>query len=180
VIPSSILGRYARSLAEVVFDAKLEREVSADLSMYAEIFQAVPDVLEFFHTPAAPREAKEKLLDELMAHYPVNPITSNFLRILLQHNRIRFFQEIYAGYLKSVNARKGIVSASVKAVAPLSAPELKSLSEKLSAMTGKLVNVEFQADPSLLGGVVVQIGSTIYDGSIQTQLAEMRRRLAER
>jgi F-type H+-transporting ATPase subunit delta len=115
-----------------------------------------------------------------MAQYPVNPITSNFLRILLQHNRIRYFQQIYGGYLKSVNERKGMVSARVTAAVPLSEQELKSLSEKLSGMTGKLVNIEFQADASLLGGVVVQMGSTIFDGSIQTQLAEMKRRLAER
>jgi F-type H+-transporting ATPase subunit delta len=180
VIPSSILGRYARSLSEVVFEVNLEREVTADLEMYAEIFQAVPDLLESFHAPAVPREAKEKLLGELMAKYPVNPITSNFLRVLLQHNRIRYFQQIYGGYLKSVNERKGIVTARVTAAAPLSEQELKSLGEKLSAMTGKLVHVEFQADASLLGGVVVQMGSTIIDGSIQTQLAEMKRRLAER
>ena len=179
MIPSAILGRYARSLAEIVFEENLEQAVTEDLKNYDEIFRAVPDVLEVFHTPAIPREAKERLLAELMARYPVNRITSNFLRILLQHNRIRYFSQILDGYLKSVNEHKGIITARVTAAGPLSQPALKSLEVKLTGITGKVTNIELQTDASLLGGVVVQIGSTIFDGSIRTQLAEMGRRLAE-
>jgi F-type H+-transporting ATPase subunit delta len=179
VIPSAVLGRYARSLADIVFEKNLEEKVTEDLKTYSEIFRAVPDILEVFHSPAVPREAKEKLLGELMAQYPVNPITSNFLRILLEHNRIRYFQEIRDGFLRSVNERKGVVSARVTAAAPLSEQELKSLGDRLAGIVGKLVNIELQTDASLLGGMVVQIGSTVFDGSIRTQLADMRRRLAE-
>ncbi len=179
MIPSAILGRYARSLAEVAFEENLEKPVTEDLKTYNEIFSAVPDLLEVFHTPAIPRDSKEKLLAELMARYPVNPITSNFLRILLQHNRIRYFPQIVDGYLKSVNERKGIVTARVTAAVPLSQKALKSLEAKLAGITGKVTNIELSTDASLLGGVVVQIGSTIFDGSIRTQLSEMRRRLTE-
>ena len=73
MIPSAILGRYARSLAEVVFEENVEQKVTEDLKTYSEIFRAVPDLLEVFHSPAVPRESKEKLLSELMAQYPVNP-----------------------------------------------------------------------------------------------------------
>jgi F-type H+-transporting ATPase subunit delta len=114
-----------------------------------------------------------------MAKYPVNLITSNFLRVLLQHNRIRYFEQIADGYLKSVNERQGIVSARVTAAAPLSQENLKSLEAKLSGITGKLIQIESSTDAKLLGGIVVQMGSTIFDGSIRTQLSEMRRRLSE-
>jgi len=179
MIPSAILGRYARSLAEVVFEESIEPKVTGDLATYGEIFHAVPDLLEVFHSPAVPREAKDKLLDELMARYPVSPVTSNFLRILLQHNRIRFFEQIRDSYLKSVNERKGIVSAQVTTAEPLSEKELKDLADRLGGITGKIVSVQLRTDSSLLGGVVVQVGSTIFDGSIRTQLAEMKRHLAE-
>jgi len=179
VIPSAILGRYARSLAEIAFEENLEQAVTEDLKTFKEIFRVVPDLLEVFHAPAIPRDAKEKLLAELMAKYPVNLITSNFLRVLLQHNRIRYFEQIADGYLKSVNDRKGIVSARVTAAAPLSQENLKGLEAKLTGITGKLVHMESQTDANLLGGIVVQIGSTIFDGSIRTQLSEMRRRLTE-
>jgi F-type H+-transporting ATPase subunit delta len=180
VIPSAILGRYARSLAEVVFEENVEQKVTADLETYGEIFNAVPDLLDVFHSPAVPRESKEKLLGALTMRYPVHPVTSNFMRILLQHNRLRFFEQIRSRYLKSVNESKGVVSAQVTAAAPLSGEDLKRLADGLSEITGKRVNVELQTDADLLGGIVVQMGSTIFDGSIRTQLAEVKRRLAER
>jgi F-type H+-transporting ATPase subunit delta len=178
VIPSAILGRYAKSLAEVVFEENIEQAVTQNLALYNEIFQTVPDLLEAFHSPAVPREAKEKILGELMAQYPVHPVTSNFLRILLQHNRIRFFREIRDGYLNSVNEKKGIVSARVTAAVPLSPEEQKKLADRLTGITGKFVHIQLQTDANLLGGIIVQMGSTIFDGSIRTQLDEMRRRLA--
>ena len=179
MIPSAILGRYARSLAEVVFEENIEPKVTGDLAIYGEIFRAVPDLLETFHSPAVPREVKDKLLEELMTLYPVSPVTSNFLRIILQHNRIRFFEQIRDGYLRCINESKGIVSAQVTAAELLSEKELKELAVRLGEITGKIVNVELRTDSSLLGGIVVQVGSTIFDGSIRTQLLEMKRHLAE-
>jgi F-type H+-transporting ATPase subunit delta len=179
VISSAVLGRYAKSLAEIVFEEKIEETVAGDLKTYSEIFREVPDLLEVLDSPAMPRESKEKLLGELMARYPVHSISSNFLRILLQKNRIRYFQEILDSFLKSVDEQKGIVSARVTAAAPLSQDELKNLEARLAEITGKHVNVELKTDESLLGGIVVQIESTHFDGSIRTQLADMKRRLAE-
>jgi F-type H+-transporting ATPase subunit delta len=179
VIPSVILRRYARSLAEVVFEREVEQKVTEDLATYNEIFRAVPELLEVFDNPAVPRDSKEKLLGALMTRYPVLPVTSNFLRTLLRHNRIRYFEQIRDSYLKSVNETKGIVSARVTAAVPLSDDELKTLADRLAGITGKRVNVELTTDASLMGGIVVQMGSTIFDGSIRTQLAEIKRRLAE-
>jgi F-type H+-transporting ATPase subunit delta len=177
VIPSAILGRYARSLTDVVFEENLEPDVTGDLKTYNEIFQAVPDLLDAFHTPAVPREVKERLLGEVMAKYPVNRVSANFLRILLRHNRIRYFQPIFESYLKHVNERKGVLAAAVTTAAPLSRQEAARLGETLAGITGKSISMEFQTDPDLMGGVIVRMGSTIYDGSIRTQLAEVRRRL---
>jgi F-type H+-transporting ATPase subunit delta len=179
VIPSAILGRYAKSLADVAFEENVVDTVTGDLRTYGEIFKAVPGVLEAFHSPSVPRETKEKVLGKLMAQYPVTPIAANFMRILLEHNRIRYFQQILEGFIKSVNERMGIVSARITAAAPLSQQEQNDLEKRLAGITGKATNIEFQTDESLLGGIVVQIGSTVFDGSIQTQLADMKRRLAE-
>ena len=179
MIPSAILGRYARSLAEVVFEDNIEQKVTEDLATYNEIFRAVPDLLETFHSPAVPREAKEKLLGGLIKQYPVHPVTYNFFRILLQHNRIRYFEQIRDIYLNNVNESKGIISAKVTAAAPLTDEELRKIAAQLAGKTGKTVNVESQTDESLIGGIVVQMGCTIFDGSIRTKLAEVKRRLAE-
>ena len=178
MIPSAVLGRYAKSLAEVVFEENIEQKVTEDLATYNEIFHAVPDLLEVFHSPAIPRESKEKLLGELLLRYPVAQVTANFLRILLQHNRIRYFMQVRDRYLKSVNEYKGIVSAQVTVAAPLPDNAVRNLEDRLGKLTGKSVNVELKTDDELLGGIVVQLGSTVFDGSIRTQLAEMKRRLA--
>jgi F-type H+-transporting ATPase subunit delta len=179
VIPSAILGRYASSLADIVFEDNIVERVTEDLETYSAIFKAVPDLLETFHSPSVPREAKGKLLDELLAQYPAAPVAANFLRILLEHNRIRYFHLILEGFLKSVNERVGIVSARITAAAPLSQQEQSLLEQRLAGITGKPTNLEFQTDEGLLGGIVIQIGSTVFDGSIRTQLADMKRRLAE-
>jgi len=179
MISAGILGRYARSLADVALELHDEESVSRDLAVYLEVFQAVPELLEAFHSPAVPRDAKEKVLSALLDRYPVRKVTENFLRVLLQHNRILYFNQIYGNYIRTVNERKGIETARVTTAAPVSERELASLQESLSRLTGKIIKLEVQLDSNLLGGVVVQVGSTVYDGSIRKQLSEMRRRLAE-
>ena len=179
MISSAILGRYARSLAEVVFEKNIEQAVTGNLKTYSEIFRAVPDLLEAFDSPGVPRDAKEKLLDSVVEVHPVNRITHNFLRVLLEHNRISSFQQIYENYLDSVNEHNGIVSAKISTAVPLDPPDLEAIGDRLSGVTGKQVNMEPSTDADLLGGIIIQMGDTIFDGSIKTKLAEMKRRLAE-
>jgi F-type H+-transporting ATPase subunit delta len=180
MISSAVFARYARSLADVVFETGAEPAVSADISLYKQIFNAVPDLLDAFDSPAIPREVKGKLLEELMTRYPVHPIAGNFLRILLQHNRIRHFGEIADSYVKAANERKGVISARVTAASTLNEKELNQLRDRLAGFTGKTVSLEVRTDADLVGGLVLQIGSTVYDGSIRRQLKEIKRRLAER
>lgn len=178
MISSSIFARYARALADVTLEKGEEAGVRRDLATYREIFRQVPALLEALDSPAIQRDAKERVLAELLSRYPVSQSTANFLRILLAHHRIRYFAEICDGYDKTVNERKGIVAARVTSAAPLSDQQISVLQESLCRAVGNQVTLSMAADPALLAGVVVQIGSTIYDGSVRTQLDEMRRRLA--
>jgi F-type H+-transporting ATPase subunit delta len=179
MISSAIFGRYARSLADVVLEKREDAAVVRDLGVYREIFLAVPNLLETFHNPAIPRENKQKILSELLAHYPVSQTTANFLRLLLDHNRIRYFHEICDLFTRTVNERNGIITAQVASAAPLSEADQSRLRESLSRITGKRVLLDVHTDQALLGGVVVRVGSTVYDGSVRRQLAEVRRRLTE-
>jgi F-type H+-transporting ATPase subunit delta len=179
MIISAIFTRYARALADVTLESAQEPAVTNDLGTYRQIFESVPQLLDAFDSPAIPREAKEKLLAELMKRYPVSRLSGNFLRTLLEHNRIKYFEAILRAYVKITNERKGIVSAQVTAAGELTAAELARLRESLAAATGRTVLLEVRTDPGLVGGTVVQVGSTVYDGSIRTQLSEMKRRLAQ-
>ena len=180
MISSAVFARYARALVDVAMEKQDEPRVTQDLQTYREIFLTVPDLLDVFHSPAVARDAKQRLLNELIAHYPVGQTTANFLRVVLEHNRFRYFHEMFDYYMRAVNARKGVVAAQVTAPAELSDRELAGLREALASAVGGVVTLSVRTDPSLLGGLVVQIGSTVYDGSIRRQLAEMRQRLAGR
>ncbi|NLV32782.1 MAG: ATP synthase F1 subunit delta [Acidobacteria bacterium] len=179
MISSAVAGRYARSLADVVFEERVEARVLEDLERFREIFAAVPDVLETFDSPAVAREAKGRLLEGLLERYPVSPVAANFLRVLLQNNRMRHFSPILDAFGKAVDARRGVVRARVTSAARLGEPELKMVEAGLSRFTGARVQVEPRTDPDLIGGCVVEIGSTVFDGSIRTRLAEVKRRLAD-
>ena len=177
MIATAVFARYARSLADVVFENHLEDEVTRDLFLYRDIFLTAPEVLEAFHNPAVARDAKARVLGELLARYPVGQIAANFLHVLLEHNRIRYFQEILDRYMKTLNERKGIASAEVTSAAPLSEREVIALRESLGRAVGRTVTLSVRTDRELLGGLVVQVGSTVYDGSIRRQLTDMRQRL---
>jgi F-type H+-transporting ATPase subunit delta len=177
--PSAILGRFARSLAEVAFEENVEPKVTEDLSTYVEIFKAVPDLLDAFDSPRFSREAKESILSQLLLKYPVHRLTSNFLKILLRHNKISLFAQIQKVYESLVNERNGIAFAHVTAAAPLLLEEEMKLAVRLTKITGKKVNLELETDASLLGGIVIRMDGAVYDGSIKTQLSEIKRRIIE-
>lgn len=179
MISSAVFARYAKSLAEVVFEVGQEPAVTADLDAFMQIFQAVPDLAQVFDSPAIKREAKEKLLASLTGAHPVAGITENFLQTLLRHNRLRYFPEIVVSYRKLVNTRKNIVSARVTVAAPLSAGEVENLSRSLGQAASSTVVLDVKTDAGIVGGMVVQVGSTVFDGSIRTQLSEIKRQLAE-
>jgi F-type H+-transporting ATPase subunit delta len=179
MISSAIFTRYAHALADVALQSGEDAAVRRDLDTYQEIFRQVPALLESLDSPAVKREAKDRVLAGLSQHYPVMPMVYNFLRILLDHHRIRYFAEICDAYVRTVDERKGVVAARVTSAAPLNAAGQAILRASLARATGKQVNLTLATDPDLLAGIIVQIGSTIYDGSIRTQLQEMRRRLAQ-
>jgi len=175
-----MLGRYARSLAEVAFEQSIEEKVAKDLQMFSEIFYHHPDVRKVFDSLAISRDEKEKLLDALLTEHPVTPIASNFLRLLLERNRMHSFQRIFNQFLELVNKRKGIVSAKIVTATPLDRDGIGQIEKRLGNITGKtVITAAVKTDENLLGGIVVSVGNTVYDGSVRTKLNEMKRRLTE-
>jgi F-type H+-transporting ATPase subunit delta len=165
-------------LAEVAFEQNIEDKVLEDLMMFSKIFSEYPDICRVFDSLAVPRDNKEKLLDAILTEYPATPVASNFLRVLLERNRLHWFQGILNRFIEFVNKRKGIVSAKIVTAAPLDSDGIGRIEKRLGKITGKtVVAAVVETDEELLGGIVVSVGNTIYDGSVRTQLEEMRRRL---
>ena len=177
-MPVAVLGKYARSLAEVAFEQNIEDKVAEDLRNFSDIIDQNPDVYKVFDSLAIQRDDKAKLLDELLKEHSTTPVASNFLRVLLERNRMRWFRGIFNIFLELVNKRKGIVSAKIITAAPLDRVDVERIENRLGNVTGKTVVAKtIETDESLLGGMVVSVGNTVYDGSVRTQLNEIRRRL---
>ena len=102
---------------------------------------------------------------------------SNFINILIDRNRLPLFDEIIAEYQRLLDQRLGTVRARVTSAQTLDATQHQELAARLAEVTGKQVIMEVAVDPSLIGGVVAQVGSTIYDGSVRQQLQAFKSRL---
>ena len=178
MISSALFARYSRALVDVALDTGADAAVSNDMLTYLEIFRAVPDAMMVLHSPGVSKAAKEEFLASLMAQYPVNRVTANFLKILLDRNRFGYFPEICDHYVRTLDERKGIVSAVVKVAGALTGQQAGEIRARIAGAVGRQVKLEMLSDPNLIGGLVLQIGSTVYDGSVRRQLSEIRTRLS--
>lgn len=177
---SAIASRYARAFADVVFahnlDANQAQQQLADLAELVRDSQELRRVLE---NPAVPHPQKIKLLDAVVGRLGGSQQVRNCAAILVDKRRIGLLPEIAEQLKAEINERLGFAEAEVATSRDLSADERSALEQQVSKLTGKKVRARYQRDPQLLGGVVVKVGSTIYDGSVRGQLQRLRTAMAE-
>jgi F-type H+-transporting ATPase subunit delta len=174
----TVARRYASALADVVTERGEAAEVRDELAAWEKMLLENPPLLEAFSNPTVAYQQKEKVLSELITRSKVRPTTANFLRILLKNQRLAELPQVNAKFAEVLDDRSGVVSAEVTSARPVSAATRASLETKLAELTGKTVRLSFTTDESLLAGIVTQIGSTIYDGSVRNQLKRLGEELA--
>jgi F-type H+-transporting ATPase subunit delta len=174
---STISNRYARALADVIIERRETNEVVAELEGFARMMAGHEQLRDVFASPVIAVERKLAVLNELLARMKPRQTTGNFLRLLLSNARLHNLDQMLRALSKELDTRTNIVSAEITTAREISEQEMNMLREKLKAATGKDVRLEFRADPSIIGGVVTRIGSTVYDGSIKNQLSQMKERL---
>jgi F-type H+-transporting ATPase subunit delta len=176
---AAVLGRYARAYAEVAVKNKLNPEKTvAEFQQMADVVNGSRELRNVLQNPAVSREQKLKLLDSIIQHIGASKMLRNFLAVLIDHRRIGNIGDVLEQFKRELDRRMGIADAKVSSVRELSSAEKKSLEQQLAAITGKTVRATYSQDASLLGGVLVRVGSTIYDGSVQGRLQRMRQELA--
>lgn len=176
---AAVLGRYARAYAEVAVKNKLNPEKTvAEFQQMADVVSNSRELRNVLQNPAVSREQKLKLLDSIIQHIGASKMLRNFLAVLIDHRRIGNIGDVLEQFKQELDRRMGIAEAKVSSVRELSSAEKKSLEQQLAAITGKTVRATYSQDASLLGGVLVRVGSTIYDGSVQGRLQRMRQELA--
>jgi len=176
---AAVLGRYARAYAEVAVKNKLNPEKTvAEFQQMSDVVNGSRELRNVLQNPAVSREQKLKLLDSIIQHIGASKMLRNFLAVLIDHRRIGNIGDVLEQFKRELDRRMGIADAKVSSVRELSSVEKKSLEQQLAAITGKTVRATYSQDAGLLGGVLVRVGSTIYDGSIHGRLQRMRQELA--
>jgi len=176
---ATIANRYARALADVIIERYEVADVLSELSWFAQLMQQHAELREVFANPVIPVEQKRGVLNALLARLKVRQTTNNFLQLLLENQRLHHLNEMLRSLAQELDRRTGIVSAEVTTARPITDHDREMLRDRLRAVTGKEVRLQFHTDPQIIGGVVTRIGSQIFDGSIKNQLAQMKKQLAQ-
>lgn len=174
----TIARRYASALADVVIDRGEAKEVQQELQQWSELLQANASLQEVFRNPTIPLDKKRAVLKQLIDRTKPRPTTANFLKVLLQNQRLTEVPEINRKFADTLDERAGMVAATVTSARPVPQEVQARLTEKLMSVTQKKVRLNFEQDPELIGGLVTRIGSTVYDGSVRNQLDQIKERMA--
>ncbi|HEY0083475.1 MAG TPA: ATP synthase F1 subunit delta [Pyrinomonadaceae bacterium] len=170
--------RYAAALADVVIAQGEAREVQEELNAWAQMLEDNSGLLEVFRNPTIPYEQKRNVLNALIARTRVRPTTANFLQVLLQNHRLAELGEINQRFALQLDERSGVVSAQVTTARAVPESTKETLRAQIGVLTGKKVRLQFAVDEELIGGIVTRIGSTVYDGSVRTQLQQIKQKMA--
>jgi F-type H+-transporting ATPase subunit delta len=172
---ASVASTYARAFADVVFSAHLDaNRALGGLHRIIDLLAESEDLRRVWENPAVPAEQKRKLLDAIVEREGIEHHVRNLVAVLIDHRRVQFLGRIIVQIKKELDARMGFAEAHITSARELGDAEKRSLEAQIEKATGKKVRAQFGLDASLLGGAVVRVGSTIYDGSVKGQLEKIR------
>jgi F-type H+-transporting ATPase subunit delta len=176
---SAFASRYARAFADVVVAQHLDpNQVVSQLNEFVRLVESSPELKNVWQSPGVPTDQKVKLLDAIVARENSMKYVRNFIAVLIQHHRIGSVKEIVEQFIAEMDARMGFAQAEIVSARELGPEEKRTLEAQVTKATGKQVRAVYSQDKSLIGGAVVKVGSTIFDGSVRGQLEHMREQLA--
>lgn len=174
---TALAQRYAAALADVALGKKITEGAQRDLAAFTDVFYSAADLKTALESPAVGEEAKQNIITKIGERLRMDDAVRNFVRLIVSHRRTHILREIQEAFHTELNARLGIAEAEVTTARELSAAEKKDLTAALERRTGKKIEAKFAQDEALLGGAVVRVGSTVYDGSVREQLTRLREQL---
>jgi len=176
---SAITSRYARAFVDVVVDDKLDaNRTLQELQTIVATNQSSPELGKIWESPAIPGEQKRHLLDAIVQHEGISRPVRNLVAVLIDHRRIAGIGEVAKDFEKELNSRLGFAEAQITSARDLSPSEKRDLESHIEKLIGKKVRARYARDEAILGGAIVQVDSTIYDGSIKGQLEKIREELS--
>ena len=169
----TVARRYGTALADVAIERREERVVQNELDHWAAMIESSPQLKEVFANPTIVYDQKRKVLEDLIARTRVRDTTASFLRVLLKNARLAQLRDIAARYGQVLDERAGMLAGSVTTARPIPEELKKTLHETFSAATGRTVRLSFETDEKIIGGMVARIGSTVFDGSVESHLERL-------
>jgi F-type H+-transporting ATPase subunit delta len=173
-------NRYARALFDVALAEKTDlAKIGSDLEQFRTLLTGNTELRLALERSSVADASRVAVVEQIADKLGLTPQVKKLLVLLTQSRKLDLVKDLAEAYNERLLAHQNIVRADVTSAAPLTPDKVKALEESLAKVTGKKVELSTSVDPSLLGGVVAKIGSTVYDGSVKTQLAQMRQELVK-
>jgi len=179
LIISNIAKRYARAFFGIAREDGLYEKYYNELTLFSSIIKENKDLKELLINPVFDQAEKRAVVDALLKKIDISNVTANFLKLLVDKRRIGVLPDIESCYRKLMDDALRKIRVDVKTAFPLSAELSEKLQKRMEDLTGRKVEMAITEDASLLGGIVVGVGDTLYDGSIKTQLHNVKNLLGE-
>lgn len=175
---AAVASRYARALVDVVMEQKIDP--TSAVQQVNSIVGAIKEsaaLRKVWEAPDIPAAQKRSLLDAIGKQVGLLRMIRNFFAVLIDHQRIPMVEQIARQFEIDLDARMGFAEAQITSARQLTDDQKREVESRVAAITGKKVRARYAANPELLGGVMVQVGSTIYDGTVRGQLQKLREEL---
>ena len=170
--------QYATALADIALEQGAAEPVKKQLEEFDAAYAESAELRNVLANPAVELSAKHGVIEKLAARMGASRIVRNFLFVVVDNQRTHLLPEILQAFEEVLRQRQGVAEAEVTSAAELTAPQKTQLQQTLERLTGRKIQAKYSLDPAMLGGAVVRIGDTIYDGSVRNRLNQMRARLA--
>lgn len=172
--------RYARALLDVSVKEKGDlQRIEQDLATWVDLLTHHPTLEKVLFNPAIPVQRKQAVVTELIGRLKTSPVLAKLIALLAERDRLVLLPDLLASYRERLLDYQNVVRAEVTTAVPLATDRTQAIERGLAQLTGRTVTLATKVNPSIIGGVVARIGSTVYDGSVTTQLQKMKQRLVE-
>jgi F-type H+-transporting ATPase subunit delta len=178
-IASGMAGRYATALFELALETKSIDQIKSDLDAFDALAASNPDLMRLIRSPVFSAEEQTKALTAVLERAGITETAAKFLKVVAANRRLFAIRQIINDFRALVARHKGEVTANVTVAEALSDARLAEVKDALAQVTGKHVQVNIKVDPSIIGGLIVKVGSRMVDSSLRTKLSAIKHAMKE-
>jgi F-type H+-transporting ATPase subunit delta len=176
---AAVAAMYSRALADVAHNAKLDTDIVVEqVREFERAIKSSHDLHEVLMNPSVTHEDKMRVIEAISKRMQCLPEVRNFISVLVQNQRVNMLEEIVSELQEEMDRRNGVAEAEITSAREISKSQQQALEQALGKVAGReKIRATYKLDPAVLGGVVVRLGTTVYDGSVRGQMEQLKERL---